>query len=54
MKAHEDNITCTLERGELIITMHALAMEYARRGNEEAARIYDKLKAELMKGGRTK
>ena len=54
MDKRDDNITCTLKRGELIITMHALALEYARRGNEEAARIYDKLKAELLKGGKNK
>lgn len=44
-----DLITLTVPRGDLLEIMHAVAMEYNRRGREETARIYDDLKVALLK-----
>lgn len=44
----EDLIKMTLTRGEVLNVMHAVAMEYNRRGDERCADLYDKIKAFLM------
>ena len=45
-----DLIILSLTRGEVLNVMHAVAMEYNRRGDEKVAELYDKIKARRRKG----